>query len=115
MVARATLPTGSMAAYTKQRLARCGLTYEDDDQGHDQGINSHGFGETEAQDHGCADGTFGVGVAANRLRRAPGADAEADARADATQANGETCCQQLGAAIRRGGLRCDTARDIQSF
>src|SRR6476619_151555 len=76
------------------------LADEDDNERHNEGVNSYRFCEAETEDHGLADVAGGVRVAPDRLRRAPRTDTKADTRAHVTQTNREAGADQLGTVCR---------------
>jgi hypothetical protein len=82
------------------------LANEEDNEGHHESIDGYGFGEAETKDSHCADGAFSIGVAADGLNSAEGADTEADAGADAAEAHCETRCDKLRGTTRVGYGLC---------
>src|SRR3712207_6217373 len=60
---------------------------EQDDDGDDEGVDRDRLGERGADDHRRPDRALGLGVAPERLHRAPNREADAEPRADSTDAD----------------------------
>ena len=75
------------------------LHHEEEDDGHDEGVDAQRFGEGDGEDHIGGDGAGGVGVASDGAHRAGAEDADAHAGADDADGDGQPGGQVFGSDL----------------